>query len=287
MPASTFARGDRTIVPGLFGYNALPAIPNADPIVEDRILLELSATAQLSDFASAGDAAAAPYVRVIVPFGGLVALELDGIPVELWRVTPETQQRLGAASTRGVDLGDMRFGARFSIQPEGELFPAFGVRFITKTTTGKGFENRRFIDAPAYVIDALFGKDLPVRLGPSTRLRLLAKLGFMAWQQGTDWQDDAVDLGATLQLRSGFTRLEVEWRGYWGYEGQDKPQLVGVTVGHQTGRVEWVATVNRGLADGAPPWELRAGIVFRFDAPWSAPPPAGQPPTGESPPSGP
>ncbi len=274
-PERALARGDQTIVPGLFGYNALPAIPNADPVVEDHVLFELSAAAQLSDLTSARDAAATPYVRLVIPFRGLVALEIDGTPVEWWRVSPEMQQRLGAQNSHGIELGDMRFGARFSIWPEGDRLPAIGIRFVTKTTTGKGFENRRFMDAPAYIIDALFGKDLPLRLGPSVNLRLLAKIGFLAWQQGSDWQDDAIDFGATLQLRSGLTRLEAEWRGYRGYEQQDKPQLVGLTVGHRTGSVEWVATVNRGLTGDAPPWELRAGLILRFGAPWgaTAPPP--------------
>jgi hypothetical protein len=282
-PELALARGDHTIVPGLFGYNALPAIPNADPVVEDHVLLELSAAAQLADLTSARDAAATPYARLVIPFRGLVALEIDGTPVEWWRVSPEMQQRIGAQSSHGVDLGDMRFGARFSICPEGDRLPAMGVRFITKTTTGKGFENRRFTDAPAYVVDALFGKDLPVGLGASAGLRLLTKIGFMAWQQGSDWQDDALDFGATLQVRSGATRLEVEWRGYWGYEQQDKPQLIGLTFGHRIGSVDWVATVNRGLTGDAPPWELRAGVIMHFGASWDAP---AQPPEPSPSPSG-
>jgi hypothetical protein len=270
-PGRATARGDRTIVPGLLGYNGLPAIPNADPVIEPRVLLELGLATQLSDLGSARDAAITPYVRLVVPFHEIAALEVDGVPVEWWRVSAETQQRLSAVNTHGIELGDLRFGARFHLLSEGEWSPALGVRFVTKTTTGKGFENRRFADSPAYAVNALLGKDLLVRPDSSLRLRLLVKLGFLAWQQGSDWQDDAVDAGATLQLRSGATRLDLEWRGYWGYEQMDKPHLVGLTIGHGAGSVEWVATVNRGLTDDAPPWELRASVIFRFDSPWRTP----------------
>ncbi len=271
MPSGAFARGDRTIVPGQFGYNALPPIPNADPVVGDDVLFGLDLAAQVSDPIDPRDAALTPYLRLVLPFRGLAALEIDGVPLELWRVSLDTQQRLGAQAASGVELGDMRFGARFALLPEGEILPALGVRLITKTATGKGFENRRFIDAPAYVIDGLLGKDIPARLGPFTHLRVLGKIGFMAWQQGTDWQDDAVDAGATVQLHAGGTRLELEWRGYWGYEQQDKPHLIGLTVAHAAAGVEWIATVNRGISAEATPWELRLGVVFRLGTPWASP----------------
>ncbi|BDG08254.1 hypothetical protein [Anaeromyxobacter paludicola] len=260
---------DRALVPGRMGYNALPAVPNEDPAVGDDVLVSLQLAAQAADL-SARDAAATPYLRVEVPFRGIAALSVDAVPVELWRVTPATQRRLQAASTRGVELGDVRFGARFLLVSEAGLRPALGIRLLTKTASGKGLENRRFTAAPAYLGDLLLGKDLASWPG-GARVRLLAKAGFLSWQQGDGWQDDGLDYGATLQLRSaGGARLELEWRGYTGYERDDEPMLAGLTAGVPTGPVEWVLTVNRGLRHEAPPWEVRAGAVLRLPSPWRA-----------------
>ena len=259
--------GDRSVVPGLMGYNALPSLPNADPKVQDHFRFELAIAAQLSDLSRARDASATPYLGLMAPFWGFAALELDAIPVEFWRVSPETQQRLGATRARGTARGDLRFGARFTLFDERELLPAVGIRFVTKTTTGKSFEDKRFTDAPAYVFDALLGKTLPISLGPFRHVRVLAKLGFTAWQQGSDWQDDAVDMGATLRLRSARgTLLDLEWRGYSGYERFDRPSLVGVTLGHpMASAVDLAGTINRGLTGDAPPWEIRFGMIMHFD----------------------
>ena len=249
------------------GYNALPTLPNADPQVEDDIHLELWLGSQLSSLTTARDAALTPYVRVVVPFHGFAALEMDAVPVELWRVSPETQAKLGATRPSGTALGDVRFGARFTLVDERRLTPAFGVLFTTKTASGKAFQDRRFTDAPGYMVDGLLGKTLPFGLGPFEHARLLAKLGFVAWQQGSGWQDDAVALGATLKLatRAG-SRLEVEWRAYQGYERHDRPALLGVTLGRPVTRAfDLAATLNRGVNADAPPWEVRLGVVLRFE----------------------
>ncbi len=258
---------DRSIVPGLMGYNALPSLPNADAKVEDQFRFELSMAVQMSDLSRARDASATPFLRLMAPFWGFAALEVDAVPVELWRVSPETQRRLGATRASGTARGDLRFGARFTLLDEREVLPAVGIRFVTKTASGKSFEDKRFTDAPAYVLDALFGKALPFGLGPFQHVRVIAKAGFAAWQQGSDWQDDAIDLGATLRLRSARgTFLELEWRGYWGYERFDRPSLLGVTVGHpMAAPLDLVGTVNRGLTGDAPPWEIRFGMIMHFD----------------------
>jgi hypothetical protein len=259
---------DRTVVPGLMGYNALPTLRLEDPKVGEEVLLHMELAAQVSDLPRARDAALTPYLRLVVPFRGFAALEIDVVPVELWRVDPATQQRIGATRGSGTSLGDVRFGARFTIVEERAAFPALGLLIMTKSASGKSFEDRRFTDAPGYVADALAGKTFPWRLGPFDQLRALAKLGFTAWQQGTAWQDDALDYGATLQLRSANgSRLELEWRGYWGYERDDRPSLIGLTFGQLATRgLELAGTLNRGISSDAPPWEIRLGTIIHFDA---------------------
>jgi hypothetical protein len=251
------------------GYNALPTIPNADPVVGDRVDLELTAATQLSDLHAATDAAFTPYVRVSVPFATVAAFDADVVPIEVWRIGPETQQRIGALHRSGHTGGDVRFAARFTLVREGDAWPAFGLRLLTKTTTGKAFVDRRFTDAPAYAVEGLFGKTLPWGLGPVDRIRLLGRVGFMAWQQEDPWQDDAVTFGATVQLHA-FERLrvELEWRGYRGYQGHDEPMVAGVTAAWLLGSpVEVQAIVNRGIGADAPPWEFRLGVVLHIPIP--------------------
>ena len=250
------------------GYNALPTLPVADAKVEDDVRIELQVATQVSDLAPARDAALTPYVKLVLPFRGVAAFEVDAVPVELWRVSPETQARLGTPDGSGVAPGDVRVGARFTLLDEGALNPAVGFRFVVKTTSGKSFADRRFTDAPGYVFDGLFAKTLPWGVGPFVAVRALAKLGVTVWQQGSHWQDDALDAGAALQLRArGGSRLELEWRAYWGYEQYDRPAVLGLTYLHRASRaVGLLATVNCGLTSDAPPWELRVGIVLHFDA---------------------
>ncbi len=262
---------DNTVVPGHMGYNALPTLPNVDPVLPEDVLFEVGTAAQVSDLRRARDASLIPYGELVVPFRGIAAIDIEAVPAEFWRISAETQRRLGSEDRHGKTPGDMRFGARFVLFPEEGARPAAGIRFETKTTTGKGFNDRRFTDAPAYVLDALFGKDLFGSVDAPSRLRLLAKIGFMAWEQGSDGQDDAVDLGATLRLlgKTG-SGIDLEWRGYFGYEQGDKPQILGITARYSMGIADWVMTVNRGLSSDAPPWEMRIGIVFHAPTPWSA-----------------
>jgi hypothetical protein len=267
VPARAQLQGnDRSLVPGRMGYNALPAIPLADAEIGDELELELAAAAQLSDLARAGDAALTPYLRLSVPFRRVAALDVEATPVEFWRVEPSTQQRLGAVHGSGVSKGDLRFAARFALFAEGERMPAVTLRALTKTATGKSLEDRRFLDAPAYGVDGLFGKTLPWALGPFDSVRVLASVGALIWQQGNDGQDDALTAGARVQLtRRGRTRVALEWRAYWGYQQQDSPALLGITLGQRlTDVLELAATANRGLTSDAPPWELRLGLLVRL-----------------------
>ena len=261
--------GDPSVAPGRMGPNALPTIPNADPVPDDDILVDLQAAAQLSELGLGGDRAFTPYAHLVIPFRGVAAFEADGVPFESWRVSPQTQLRLGARGSSGRTPGDVRFGARFLLCSEGAVRPAIGFRFLTKSTTGKGFIDRRFTNSPAYVLDLIFGKDLVGPGGPGPRIRLLAKAGFTAWEQGANDQDDALDGGATLQLLGAWAGLDLEWRGYFGWEKRDKPQLLGLRGMLTPGVIDFTLTVNRGLSADAPAWEARVGVVLHIPTFWN------------------
>ncbi len=259
--------GDRSLVPGLMGYNALPTLVAADPAIGEELAFELSGVVQVSDFTTATDAAAYPYLRLFVPFRHVAALELDAIPFESWRVGPETQQRLDAAHASGTTKGDIRLSAQFALVHESSGFPALGFRVFLKSASGKGIEDRRFLSAPGYAGDLLAAKTLPWRVG-DLAVRVVANAGIFVWEQGSSQQDDAFAAAARVLLRApGRSRLAVDWRGYWGWQQYDKPMVLGLTAGWRAGdAVELLATVDRGLTSDAPPWTMRVGVVLYVDA---------------------
>jgi hypothetical protein len=261
------ARAEPLLVPGRMGYNALPALRNADPVIGPYLEVEVSAAAQASSVVAARDAAATPYFRVTVPFHDVAALEVDGVPFELFQVSSATQARLGAERRAGVAPGDLRVGARFLLLDEGRRSPALGLQLVVKSTTGKGLDALRFTNAPGYVFDLLVGKDLLV--SRPVALRAHAKLGFLAWQIGQGRQDDALDFGATLRAAfpSGVS-LAAEFRGYTGWMEHDDPVVFGMTAGVAAGRrLEVRASTDHGLTSDAPPLDVRLGLVVFLDAP--------------------
>jgi hypothetical protein len=267
LAAATGARAEQLLLPGLMGFNALPALRNADPVVGPYLELEASVTAQFSGPIAARDSAATPYFRVTIPFREVAALELDGMPFELFQSSSATQARLAARLREGVAPGDVRVGARFLLGKERQHRPALGLQIVVKSTTGKGLESFRFTDAPAYVFDLLAGKDLLA--SETVSLRALGKVGFLSWQVAQGRQDDAVDFGATLRgaFASGAS-LAMELRGYAGWRGYDKPMVLGVTAGVPARpRVDVRATVDYGLTADAPRLDLRLGVVLHVDGP--------------------
>jgi hypothetical protein len=263
------AAQESPIVPGRMGPNALPAIPVEDAALPTSTLAEIGGAAHVTGPGGA-DRAFTPEFKLVVPFGGFAAVEIEGTPLEVWRVSPETQQRFNGRATSGVAKGDVAFGARFQLFREAERRPAVALRFITKSTTGKGLEDRRFTDAPAYAIETLAAKSFRTGSQLVPAVRVLGKLGFLAWSQQPGLQDDALDYGAAVDalFRSG-TELRVEIRGYQGYQSQDKPMLAAVRVLQPVWRrADVLLGVNRGLRSDAPDWELRAGLQLRLRTPF-------------------
>ena len=250
--------------PGIMGPNALPPLPNADPVIENEVLSEFHFAVQFEDIDTL---AATPFFRLIIPFSESAALEFEGIPIEVWKISSEQQERWGAQDPKGITGGDLRFAGRFHLVREREYVPAIGIYYLTKSTTGKGLVNRRFIDAPAYLLDVLLGKDFWLDNGPLEKIRVLTKIGFFSWQQDHDTQNDALDYGATViaHFKSGI-RLESEYRGYDGFQENDKPTILGLTAVLEGKTFDWLIQANAGLRD-APSLEIRAGWINHFDLP--------------------
>lgn len=253
------------VVPGDMGPNALPTIATEDPVLSDQLYLEI---AWLSNYSASGDYSAAPYFRVILPFNEFIALEFDGTPFEQWYLTNQTYRAWNNPHQSGTSKGDIRFGVRGQLFQEREIAPAIGIRLLVKTTTGKSLEDRRFINAPGYIIEGLLGKTVFTDEGLLKKIRILAKLGFFAWQQPGNKQDDAFDYGLETQfLFDHGIRIDLDWRGYAGYEHRDKPSEIAVRVNFLTKYFDFYVGGATCFGLGQPSWSFIVGLAAHLDLP--------------------
>ena len=125
--------------PGTMGSNAVAGFPIEAPWTEKYTLLQVGAQAQ---YGWRYDASLLPQVRLITPFGKWISAYFEGSPVEWWWSSPETREEWQLTKTEGVAKGDLRFGFKFLLADFGEALPKIGFRALTKSTTGKGSEER-------------------------------------------------------------------------------------------------------------------------------------------------
>lgn len=253
---------DLWLNPGTMGPNALPTQPGESTSGDPSLVLRLEATAQLT---GAGDRSFVPAFRLEAPFGRWATMISEGKIVELWSVTADTAERWSLARRSGVTGGDLSFGAKFLFFDGGRRFPSIGARQLTKTTTGKGLYDRRFTNAPAYLLDLLLSQHLAQSGGVG--LEAWGNIGFYAWQQGRNGQNDCVNWSATVAARfPGGSLLRADLRGYSGWQAYDEPLVAGLGGEFVLSRHLAVsAFFNAGFRD-APLFEGRLGLVLRASA---------------------
>jgi hypothetical protein len=255
--------GDPWVNPANMGANALPVIPAEVPWASDYTLATVGLAYQQGRL---GDQSLTPVFRLTAPFGKWVTAIFDGAPIEAWWSSPRTQIEWALPRTQGVAKADIRFGVKLLLLDIGPRYPKLAFRALTKTTTGKDYDARRFTDAPGYLLDGLLGQRFFV-----TRdlvLDLYGSFGFFAWQQGSDRQNDAVHvaLGLTANLRDRL-QLDWQWRAYFGWQKNgDRPIVAALRVGVNVASFAQVgATATLGFLD-APRLDARIDVTFRLPA---------------------
>ena len=246
--------------PGTMGVNALPAWAADGPWTHDHTRFSLGT--RYSE-GRAGDRAVTPTFRLEMPFFGIVTATFDGTPFESWWAPAAARVRLGGTTApEGFSKGDIRFGARFLLYNGEDRLPSVAFRFATKTTTGKDRSQRRFTDAPGYLLDVLLGQRLT--LSDSWRVELALALGFFAWQQSFG-QNDAVHVAALSTWRfAQDLELRLGLRSYFGWQRNDKP--FDLDLGATWFFCEWFGVSLDGSvgASDAPVFSIGAGITFRI-----------------------
>lgn len=246
--------------PGTMGANALPSFPLEPPWMEKYTLVQLGGAAQ---YGKRGDVSMLPTFRLITPFGKWAEAIFEGAFVEAWWSSEQTRREWGLTRTQGVAKADIRFGFKVLLADAGEGLPKLAFRAITKSTTGKDLESRRFVDGPAYLLEVLLGQRILAKEGVT--VDVLSSVGYWIWQQQETGQNDAfhfaVSLSVTPQER---LNLALETRGYIGWQRNDKPIVMGLRAGVLiTDFFELVGTVNVGFVD-APRLEGRLDLKFRL-----------------------
>lgn len=247
--------------PGTMGANALPTFQLEPPWVEDYTLLQVGAATQ---WGWKGDHSLLPTFRLITPFGKWAEAIFEGAPFEGWWSSPETREEWKLTTrSEGIAKADIRFGFKVLLADGGDGLPKLAFRGITKATTGKDVESRRFVDGPAYLLEVLLGQRM--RSDHGVIIDLCTSVGYWIWQQQETGQNDAVHWAAalTVQPRERLT-LAIEARGYIGWQRNDKPIVVALRAGWLFADFfELGATMNVGFVD-APRLEGRLDLRFRL-----------------------
>jgi hypothetical protein len=250
--------------PGNMGANAVPGFAIEEPWTEQYTLLQLGAAAQQG---VRYDTSLFPQVRLVVPFGKWVSTYFEGGPVELWWSSPQTRAEWALTQTQGVSKADLRFGFKIMMADLGDGLPKLGFRALTKSTTGKGYSERRFTDGPAYLLEFLLGQRFQLK---GFAFDLLGMGGYWIWQQGESGQNDAITWGLAVQSQF-FQRLNLQLglRGYAGWQKLDKPVLATAKVGVViTSWLELSLGFNYGFRDAA---RLEGLLSFNFRLPLLGP----------------
>jgi len=251
---------DKFVNPGTMGPNALFVYSIESPWIPAYTRFQIGAGVQ---FSLPRDFATEPILHVDVPLFNRAVLFVDYMPIEFWRVSVDTQKNWQLSHTQGLQTADLRFGGKYLIYNGKEQYPSLAIQFLTKTTTGKGYLNRRFTNAPAYQIDVVIG--YPKIYRQIHRFEFLCALGFLAWQQGANGQNDAPTwmLGITWQYNKK-TTLRLDSRGYVGWQQHDKPVLIAASLNlHLVSILALQINLNMGIQDAAL-LDARLALEFRL-----------------------
>lgn len=253
----------RAINPGVLGANALPTLPAEAPWVDDALTLQLGWSGQLSTPPGGGvDQSMLVPFRVSIGLFERVQFSADGSPFELWRYSPETNAAWAPKRSKGITRADVRLATKVLLFSESGLRPATAARVTLKTATGEDLFTRRFLDAPAYQLDAIAAWHW---LLGTTRLEAWATVGFLAWQQGAIGQNDAFAYAATVEARWPFVSARLEVRGYAGWIHDDKPvTLAGQAEVRLTPALSLVVSAARTFQD-PPTLDLGVAAKLRLD----------------------
>lgn len=256
--------------PGNTGSNAFRNYlgPIDDPTINDRILLDFT-----FDYSqrNSEDHTISEGFSVEVPFPiwsdeeSWASLRISN-QAEQWKVGPTTQARLGIPDSSGSELGDINVSTKLRILDETETRPAISLRVGIKTANGDD-TNKRYTNTAGYAFTALAAKNVYEDLDSfMKKVRIIGNLGFAAWDDSANTQNDVVLYGLAMQCElpdDFYTAFSLE--GSVGWRENDKPMSAGLELGHwfSDSTVCYVSG-HAGLTDDADDFGFLVGMRYLF-----------------------
>jgi hypothetical protein len=236
--------------PGYFGPNALP-VPS---IPDGRLGIKSELEFGWAGFFAPGETTLNGFSRLRYIIGkGLAAFELKYVFLEYYKTDTLLRDERFARSfdVEGFAVGDVHIATMITLVRD-KKWPDMLLRVNLQTASGSKLSDARYIDAPAYYFDLIFGKDLINRKEKPYQLRLYGNMGFYAWQTGyaVNRQNDALLAGIGFALIKDKHRLSAETTGYFGYlEERDQPIVQRLSYQFNEGNTVFKLSFQKGLQD--------------------------------------
>lgn len=210
------------ISPGYFGPNALPVPHLQKGELVRGTEIELTASTHFHT----GDPTQDISGYVHIPFAGNhIAIEMYGVVFERFDFSEEIRNERFSRirDGKGTAIGDFYFSTLIQVVKD-RKFPNTLFRFGTKTASGNQLEGARYIDSPAYFLDASFSKLFGNE--ETTAFRPFGTVGFYTWQTNDEMnlQNDALLYGVGVDLLKKDWLFSASCSGYSGYKNErDRP----------------------------------------------------------------
>lgn len=255
------------IAPAYFGPNAFPVPDMTGGTEAGMWTMEFWAgSASGKGYGMEGDRTDDLFLRLTVPLGDRVSLELWGVVLEHYRMGEEVcrMRRVDADTpASGIVAGDLYVSTCIALLTQKKNGVGLTVRTALKTASGGSFPMARYYDCPGYFFDGTLSRMFI--LSPRSRFVLAASAGFLCWQTDNGRQNDAFMYGAKALFAYGRLSLSAEYGGYVGWERDgDAPMVLKTAAGLDAGRMGVRLEYRTGFVDW-PFSQLRLGLVYEFE----------------------
>lgn len=223
-----------TYSPRYFGPNAFPMPELQNGSVGKRWEIELRG--EYSYYK--GDKTKDLFARLFIPIAkGRAGIELSGVIIENYKMTPETRDERSAVElTPPIKcFGDL-IATTYVQVVRSEKWADVMVSLNLKTASGGRLCDARFTDAASYWFDITAGRTLLKSADESMSLRIQAMVGFYCWMTNNTVhrQNDAISYGGGISgIYKSFT-LNTDLSGIKGYKNNgDRPMAIRTKLNYE------------------------------------------------------
>lgn len=211
------------VAPAFFGPNAFPIPEMSTGVIPSGIGVDVAGDVYKGFIRpGAKDMTYDMFINLKMPlFSDRVGLYVWIIPQEWFTMDAAVMdaRRIMVDDGRRNVGGDITVTLEMLLFKERRFVPAVTVRSVLKSAAGDGFGMARYYDCPGYYFDLTLAKSLySSRDGFLRDIRIGAAAGFLCWQTDNGRQNDAVQYGAFLNVKTCALSLYTQFAGYSGWE---------------------------------------------------------------------